>query len=216
MVGGSVLEAAANYDAFRDEPIVKPGELPPWDGIKKRAEHALEGLVPALTPILGRSAKRIDRAVAGTTAYAGPYQEPESVTDAILGAFIGTKVTTPETPLERFRRGSQNVYKRSANQEFLSQYMLARHRGEVQPQQFPAEWMPSQPEGKGGTKEQYKNAQNSLRNYVFGGQGKPGSIEAQATIRRLADWMQALERHYLEQVGQRLTLQDAIDTASGY
>jgi len=198
-----LIAAATNYDPYKAETtgegeIVKPGELPPLDAILQRLKFAYQGTAPSL---VGREFARVGRAAAGETRYGGASGEPEGLAQALLGAMTGTRIVTPETPLERTQRGTNNIIRRSENQRYLAEYMGAVLRGDTTPEQFPEHYFPTDPQQ---IASQFKNAAAKVRNYVTGGEGKPGDFKTKATIRHLADWMMALQARYQKTAGQAL------------
>lgn len=212
-----IYNALQNQDPFKQEmtgegSIVKPGELPPLDAAGQRLKYAVQGSVPPLTPFLGRDWERIQRARNGETRYGGPLGQPESVTETFIGALTGTRLVTPLTPQEKLDQGNLNTMARMPNQDFLATYQTQLQGGEAVPQDY-SQWDKLVPTDQRGIAEWYKNAAMKLNNYVTGGEGKVGDPKAQATIKRLADWLFYLEGKLTASGGEQDYLQAAIDQA---
>lgn len=213
----SGVNAITNQDPWRRETfpdgggfIVRPGELPPMDAVVERAKYALEAYAPlgVLTPGIGRGAKRLDRAAAGTTQYGGPTQEPETPMEALLGVFAGIRVKRNETDRQKLFRGVANQQDRLPNQIYLSQYQSDVRSGRLQRQQWGSHMLPKDPRT---TEAWLGNATSKLRSYLFGGEDVQGSAEQQAKIRRLADWVMALEDHQMAAFQKQVNLDALAD-----
>lgn len=215
-VGGaasSIASGLLNTDFSRGfatgkfEPIVKPGAMPPDMARQARLDYVTGRTGPGL---FTRGIPGIGRAISGTTQYGGASQEPESVTEAAIRALTGARLTTPETMDEKGRRMQTNQDERSANQRFLDQYQSALARGEVTPSDH-TQW--PTPDNPRDMAEWYKNAFFNLQSVVQGAQEKPGSLAAQAKIRRLADWLHYLEGKLSEVGGSQDELAQALSQA---
>lgn len=211
-IGGPLttgISAAMNLDLPRAfgggglYPITKPGEMPPLEEAAKRLEFVRQRTFP---PLLGRGISRIGHALAGTTEYGGPFQEPESLTEALLGVATGLRLKAPETDRERGHRASQNVLSHQDDRQFINEYRQALRNGSAKPTISPLIAHAQTPRIAA---EWYKNAYRRLADLANGNEYK--GDDKKARMRLQMDWMDLLEKQYKKLSGEQLTIQTVLD-----
>jgi diguanylate cyclase (GGDEF)-like protein len=192
---GAGIEAYGNADWQRTlmtgkaESITRPGEMPPLDALGARVQFVEDRLEPSFL----RAGQRIQRASEGTTRFGGPYQEPETLTDAVLGIVTGTKLGPAETQIEQKERAQKMAGPAGRALIFANRYLNSLESGQVKPPDFPFLGQISDPLK---AREAYKNAKQRLKEIVTGQQYK-GDQQA-AAIQRQVAWLWTLQNRYIE------------------
>lgn len=207
---GALLDAWRNVDmthttqAGQAEPINRPGEMPPIDADWERTMYVLERGAPAIA----RSAERVAMAAQGRTRFGGPYAEPESISDALIGIATGARLGTAETTAEkqaRAQRQAQSGTGQRALQAVLGYY------GKLSSGQTAV------PDGMAAQAERYTDlgkakgimllAKQRLKSIATGRQYSPaaqtGALEHQTA------WIYVLIQHFTNLAAQQQALEAA-------
>lgn len=199
---GAALAAYGNVDWARTlvtgqaESITKPGEMPPLDALDARIQFVEDRLLPSFV----RSGARLQRAAQGATRYGGPYQEPETLTDAVLGVATGVKLGPAETEVERKQRAQKMAGLAGRALLIANRYYQDLQSGRQAAPTFPNGFLgipaPGQINDVRSARTAYQNAKERLRQIVTGQQYQ-GDRQVQAIQRQVA-WIYQIQQRFFE------------------
>jgi hypothetical protein len=185
------------------EAIVEPGSMPPWEALLKRLQYAapafgLGGPIPNAVARLGMASR-------GETQQGGPFREPETIGQAMLGIAFGGFSQVPETQQETQQRVTGNVVRSAPDMRFAMDYLGKLERGEIPVTRSP--WV-DRVRTPGEAAKQMKNSYRRLTDLVTGHEGGFAGQDRQQRIKNQIDWFVTMEHRFFELAGHQPTLRD--------